>query len=178
MPRCFIGLGSNLAGGLASPAAQLQAALAALNELSFSDVVKVSSFYQSKAWNPDPDAAPSPDYLNAVCLLKTDLAADALLDELQRIEVEQGRPQGDARYKQGRYAPRTLDLDLLTYGQSQLRSARLIVPHERMHERAFVLQPLLEIAPEFEIPGRGLAASLLVQAHEADDRGKLIRLIT
>lgn len=161
MPRCFIGLGSNLAGVLPSPVAQLEAAIAALSELSFSDLVKVSSVYQSKAWNPVPNADEAPDYFNAVCLLKTDLAAEALLDELQRIETEQGRPQGDARYRDGRYAPRTLDLDLLSYGQSQLRTTRLIVPHERLHERSFVLQPLLEIAPDAEIPGRGSARAAL-----------------
>ena len=95
-----------------------------------------------------------PDFLNAVVQLDTELAPEALLDRLQEIEVRHGR----ARPFPG--APRTLDLDLLLYGDERIDSPRRTVPHPRMHERAFVLQPLLELDAHISVPGRGLASAL------------------
>ena len=96
-----------------------------------------------------------PDFLNAVVQLDTGLPPEALLDRLQEIENRHGRERPFAG------APRTLDLDLLLYGDSVQATPRLTLPHPRMHERAFVLEPLLEIAPEAAIPGRGTASELL-----------------
>ena len=96
-----------------------------------------------------------PDFVNAVAALETTLAAPALLTHLQRIEAQHGRERS------GRNAPRTLDLDLLLYGAEVIDEDGLIVPHARLHERAFVLVPLLEIAPDVVIPRRGRAADLL-----------------
>jgi 2-amino-4-hydroxy-6-hydroxymethyldihydropteridine diphosphokinase len=90
-----------------------------------------------------------------VAELETGLAAGQLLDELQAIEARHGRSRSFAN------APRTLDLDLLLFGESTFETAQLTVPHPRMHERAFVLKPLLEIAPEAMVPGRGPAQALL-----------------
>jgi 2-amino-4-hydroxy-6-hydroxymethyldihydropteridine diphosphokinase len=153
MSTAFVALGSNQAGDLANASAQLHAALTALNELAFSRLRRVSSFYATPAWG---DSA-QPDYVNAVCELHTELAPAALLSALQAIENQQGRMRDAAR----RYGPRTLDLDLLTYGGARLNTTELTLPHPRMHERAFVLVPLLEIAPALEIPGHGKAAAFL-----------------
>ena len=97
-----------------------------------------------------------PDFINAVAALDTQLTADDLLDELFAIEARFGRQRAF------HHAPRTLDLDLLLYGSETRSAARLTLPHPRMHERAFVLLPLVEIAPEAVIPGHGPAAALLV----------------
>jgi 2-amino-4-hydroxy-6-hydroxymethyldihydropteridine diphosphokinase len=96
-----------------------------------------------------------PDFLNAVAQLDTQLPAEQLLDGLQEIERKQGRERPFAG------APRTLDLDLLLYGDRVQATPRLTLPHPRMHERAFVLEPLAEIAPEAAIPGRGKVRDLL-----------------
>jgi 2-amino-4-hydroxy-6-hydroxymethyldihydropteridine diphosphokinase len=96
-----------------------------------------------------------PDFINAVAALDTQLSADALLEELFAIEARFGRK------REFHHAPRTLDLDLLLYGDEPRCAARLTLPHPRMHERAFVLLPLVEIAPDTVIPGHGPAAALL-----------------
>ncbi|SIQ22479.1 2-amino-4-hydroxy-6-hydroxymethyldihydropteridine diphosphokinase [Aquipseudomonas alcaligenes] len=134
MERVYIGLGSNLA----EPLRQLQAALAAIAELPHSQLATTSSFYASDPLGP-PD---QPRYFNAVAALDTELAPLELLDALQRIEQEQGRVR-----KTERWGPRTLDLDILLFGNRLLSEARLTVPHYHMHARAFVLYPLAEIAP-------------------------------
>jgi 2-amino-4-hydroxy-6-hydroxymethyldihydropteridine diphosphokinase len=103
---------------------------------------------------------PQPDFVNAVALLSTTLAPRALLRRLQRIERRQHRRR-DAQTP--RNAPRTLDLDLLLYGARRIRLPQLTVPHPRMHERAFVLKPLTDLAPAATIPGRGLARRFLAQ---------------
>jgi 2-amino-4-hydroxy-6-hydroxymethyldihydropteridine diphosphokinase len=99
--------------------------------------------------------ASQPDFFNAVAELSTGLAAERLLAELQRIEASHGR------IRSFRDAPRTLDLDLLLYDDEVRRSPSLTLPHPRMHERAFVLEPLVEIAPAVSVPLRGRAADLL-----------------
>jgi 2-amino-4-hydroxy-6-hydroxymethyldihydropteridine diphosphokinase len=98
-----------------------------------------------------------PDYVNAVAALRTGLAPAAMLRHLRAIEHRQGR----RRRGEARNAPRVLDLDLLLFGRRRLSQLRLIVPHPRMHERAFVLRPLLDIAPAATIPGHGAARAWL-----------------
>ena len=138
MNKVYIALGSNLE----NPQAQLTAALQALNELSDSRLTAVSSFYQSKPLGPQDQ----PDYVNAVACLETSLAPLALLDELQRIEHEQGR------IRLRRWGERTLDLDILLYADHIIQSERLTVPHYDMHQREFVIIPLVEIAPHLVLP--------------------------
>lgn len=141
--RAYIGLGTNLGADLN---ATLGRAAAALDLLPRTRRVALSS-----AWRSAPVDAQGPDFLNAVAVLDTELAPLALLDELQRIEADHGRQ------RPYRNAPRTLDLDLLLYGELKLNSERLVLPHPRLGERAFVLRPLLEIAPEFAHLGEGTA---------------------
>jgi 2-amino-4-hydroxy-6-hydroxymethyldihydropteridine diphosphokinase len=147
--RAFIALGSNLS----HPRRQIARAIARLRATPGIRVLDVSPNYVTA-----PIGGPSqPDYVNAVAVVDTTLAPHALLDALQRIERAQGRMR-DPRF---RNAPRTLDLDLLLYGARRIRSRNLTVPHPRMHERAFVLRPLADIAPAQTIPGRGLARRFL-----------------
>jgi len=143
----YIGIGANLG----DPAARVRGAFAALDALPATRVVKRSSLYRS-----EPQGyREQPDFLNAVVELDTGLSADELLSELQGIETRAGRSRSF------RNAPRTLDLDLLLYGSERIDRADLAVPHPRMHERAFVLIPLLEIAPHAAIPGVGAARACL-----------------
>jgi 2-amino-4-hydroxy-6-hydroxymethyldihydropteridine diphosphokinase len=136
----FVGLGANLG----DPRAQLESAFEALSALPLTAVVKRSSSYRSA-----PIDAGGPDYVNAVAELETELPPLALLQALQAIEQHHGRHRG------GRNAPRTLDLDLLLYGDRQSDEPQLRLPHPRLHQRAFVLQPLLEIEPQLIAPGLG-----------------------
>jgi 2-amino-4-hydroxy-6-hydroxymethyldihydropteridine diphosphokinase len=148
MQRAYIGLGSNLA----TPLLQLRSALNALSALPQSSVVAHSSFYISDPLGP----ADQPRYVNAVAALDTGLSPLALLDALQTIELEQGRTR-----KAERWGPRTLDLDILLFGNRQIDEPRLTVPHYHMHARAFVLYPLAEIAPELHLPdGRPISELL------------------
>jgi 2-amino-4-hydroxy-6-hydroxymethyldihydropteridine diphosphokinase len=104
---------------------------------------------------------PQPDYVNAVAELRTALKPSALLERMRAIERRQGRRrQGSTR----RNAPRVLDLDLLIFGRRRLSRPQLSLPHPRMHERAFVLRPLIDIAPATSIPGRGPARTWLRRA--------------
>ena len=135
----FIGLGANLG----DRGAALQQALASLAALPQTEVRQVSSLYRSA-----PVDADGPDYLNAVAELATELAPNALLQALQAIEVAAGR---ERLY---RNAPRTLDLDILLYGDEVITTPDLTVPHPRMGERAFVLLPLSELAPARVTPGQ------------------------
>lgn len=148
--RAYIGLGSNLA----HPRRQLAKALARLVALPGVRVLDVSPNYASV---PISSIA-QPDYVNAVALVATTLSPNALLARLHSIERRQRRRR-DAGTP--RNAPRTLDLDLLLYGARRIGSSQLTVPHPRMHERAFVLKPLIDIAPTVTIPGRGLARRFL-----------------
>ncbi|KNZ33023.1 MAG: 2-amino-4-hydroxy-6-hydroxymethyldihydropteridine pyrophosphokinase [Methylibium sp. NZG] len=144
--RAFVGLGANLGDA----AAALQAALDGLRKLPLSTLVRCSSTYRSA-----PVDASGPDYLNAVAELSTQLAPHELLAELQAIEQLHGRERSY------RNAPRTLDLDLLLFGELTLATPTLTLPHPRLHERAFVLLPLVEIAPRLRMPGGAELADLL-----------------
>ncbi len=145
MPLAFVALGANLA----DPVHQVQAALDSLAHLQDCHLLRASSLYRTAPI----DAAGQPDFINAVALVETTLSPRALLAALFDIEA-----QFDRR-RDFRNAPRTLDLDLLLYDDLVLDSADLQLPHPRMHLRAFVLEPLLEIAPACTIPGRGTAAA-------------------
>ncbi|MEP7300916.1 MAG: 2-amino-4-hydroxy-6-hydroxymethyldihydropteridine diphosphokinase [Caldimonas sp.] len=144
--EAFIGLGSNLGDRRAT----LERAFSAIAALPGTREVARSSLYQSA-----PLQAGGGDYLNAVVEVRTTLAPPALLQALQAIETRFGRERPFAN------APRTLDLDLLLYGTLQCAGAGLVVPHPRLHERAFVLVPLAEIAPGVRVPGRGAVDALL-----------------
>lgn len=150
----FVALGSNIQ----APEAQVRRARQALDALPHTRLVKCSALYRSPPLGP-PD---QPDYVNAVVGLRTRLGAAELLRALQKIEREQGRVRDGPRW-----GARTLDLDLLLYGDARLAEPHLTVPHPRMHERAFVLYPLHEIAPYVHVPGRGALVALLerVPAH-------------
>lgn len=144
MERVYIGLGSNLD----TPRQQLHSALEALARLPQSRLAGQSSLYASDPLGP----ADQPRYVNAVAALDTELQPWQLLDALQRIEQEQGRVR-----KAERWGPRTLDLDILLFGERRIDDERLTVPHYHMHARPFVLYPLAELAPELVLPdGRAL----------------------
>lgn len=128
----YVGLGANLG----NPMAALKQALHALEQTPGISAVRASSFYRSA-----PVDAKGPDFINAVAELLTDLTAPQVLQALQRIEDAAGRE------RPFRNAPRTLDLDLLLYGDARTDSPTLTVPHPRMEQRAFVLVPLAELAP-------------------------------
>jgi 2-amino-4-hydroxy-6-hydroxymethyldihydropteridine diphosphokinase len=151
MTRALVGLGSNLA----HPRRQVARAVRALARLPRTRLCAVSPNYLTA---PVGTSGPQPDYVNAVALIDTRLSARALLMRLLAIERRQRRrrdPRGPAN------APRTLDLDLLLFGRRRVRARGLVVPHPRMHERAFVLRPLADVAPTATIPGRGLARAAL-----------------
>ncbi|WP_019675976.1 2-amino-4-hydroxy-6-hydroxymethyldihydropteridine diphosphokinase [Arsukibacterium perlucidum] len=135
----YLGLGANLA----NPAAQLQNAVAALNQLPQSSLLAVSSLYCSRPMGPQDQ----PDYVNAVAKISTTLPPLALLDALQQIEQLQGRQR-----KAERWGPRSLDLDILLYANQTITSERLTVPHYGLAQREFVLYPLAEIAPQLTLP--------------------------
>ena len=144
--RAYVGLGSNLE----HPRRQLAKALARIDAIDGVRVLRVSPFYATAPVG----GVPQPDYVNAVALVATSLAPRALLARMHAIERRQHRRR-DAQT--ARDAPRTLDLDLLLYGARRIGNPRLTVPHPRMHERAFVLKPLTDLAPAVRIPGRGAA---------------------
>jgi 2-amino-4-hydroxy-6-hydroxymethyldihydropteridine diphosphokinase len=150
----YVGLGSNLE----QPAHQVELAMAELDRLPHSRVLRRSSLYRSAPVG----YADQPDFVNAVVELETGLSADRLLAELQDVETRHGRVRSFTD------APRTLDLDLLMFDDLEMKSERLTLPHPRMQERAFVLKPLVELAPEAAIPGRGLAADLLARLGHQD----------
>jgi 2-amino-4-hydroxy-6-hydroxymethyldihydropteridine diphosphokinase len=131
----YVGLGSNLGDRRAS----LEAALARLRPR------RVSGIVETLPWGRDDQ----PPFLNAVAELETDLEPQALLERLLRLELEQGRVRRE------RWGPRTLDLDLLLYGDRIIRSATLAVPHPRLAERRFVLESLAELCPDRRVPGLG-----------------------
>ncbi len=149
--RAYVALGSNLA----HPRRQLARALRQLGRLPRTRVIDCSPNYVSA---PVGSAAPQPDYVNAVAVLATALPPRALLARLLAIERRQHRRRGPAT---PRNAPRTLDLDLLLFERRRLHVAELTLPHPRMHERAFVLRPLTDVARAVTIPGRGLARTWL-----------------
>ena len=145
--RAFVAFGANLG----DPATAFALALERLAALPDTRVVAQSSLYRTAPIGVDGQ----PDYINAVIGLDTALGARSLLDALLAIEREGGRR------RDFHMAPRTMDLDLLLYGEEVIDEPGLQVPHPRMHVRAFTLRPLAEIAPDTVIPGKGKAASLL-----------------
>jgi 2-amino-4-hydroxy-6-hydroxymethyldihydropteridine diphosphokinase len=136
----YIGMGSNLD----QPLTQLNKAVEAMNSIAQTTVTGCSPVYRSAPVG----YTDQPDFVNAVCELQTSLSATDMLKQLR----ESGQ----------RYGPRTLDLDLLLYGQQQINQPGLIVPHPRLHERAFVLYPLSDLEPDLQIPGHGPLAELKV----------------
>ena len=145
--RAFIGIGANLA----DPQANVRRAIAAIAAIADSRVVASSSMYRTAPVG----RLDQPDFVNAVTELETGLGAEALLDNLLSIEKDFGRERST------RNAPRTLDLDLLIYGDLRCETGRLTLPHPRVRERAFVLVPLVEIAADIRVGALGTAEQLL-----------------
>ena len=150
--RAFIGLGSNLL----NPSEQVLQAMQAISRLPDTRVVARSSLYRSAPVG----YLEQPDFINAVVKIETALAPLALLQALLALEQENGRT------REFQNAPRTLDLDVLLYDEIRHHEHGLTVPHPQMHRRAFVLQPLLEIAPDCVIPGVGAARQALQQCND------------
>ena len=155
MARAYVGLGSNLGDRHAS----LDAALAALAAAPGVAVAGVSSFRETEPVG----YLDQPPFLNAAAALDTALPARALLDLLLRVERDLGRVREGPRY-----GPRTIDLDLLLYGEEVVAEPGLVVPHPRLHERAFVLEPLAELDPALLVPGIGTVQALLAGLHSPD----------
>ena len=144
----FVGLGANLGDA----AATVRDAMRALDVLPQTRLLRASRLYRSRAWGVETQ----PDFINAVAMLESRLPARTLLDELLAIERAHGRD----RNAETRWGPRTLDLDLLLHGEAIIDEPGLRVPHPHLHERAFALLPLVEVAPDAVIPGRGLARDI------------------
>lgn len=140
----YIGLGSNLA----EPLVQLQTALNTIEKDPELQLLKVSGFYQSKALVL-ADTPPQHDYINAAAMLQSSLTAEQLLQKLHDIETSQGRERNE------KWAARTLDLDILLYGELKIQTEKLIIPHAQIQYRNFVVHPLFEIAGAINIPGQG-----------------------
>ncbi|MBK8745341.1 2-amino-4-hydroxy-6-hydroxymethyldihydropteridine diphosphokinase [Propionivibrio sp.] len=147
MRPAFVALGANLA----DPVIQVRAALEALAELSGSRLLRASSLYRSAPVG----IRGQPDFINAVAAVETSCGPQEFLAALFDVEARFGRRRDFY------HAPRTLDLDLLLFDDLVIDSTRLTLPHPRMHLRAFVIVPLLEIAPQCQIPGRGQAEAWL-----------------
>ena len=147
MTLAYVGLGANLG----EPRRQLTEAIIAMSGLPETRLASHSSFYRTAPVGFENQ----PEFLNAVAALDTRLAPGALLQGLQGIERRHHRERSFPN------APRTLDLDLLLFGEERIARPGLTVPHPRMHERAFVLQPLLELDPDISIPGKGKAGAFL-----------------
>lgn len=142
MTVAFIGLGSNMD----NPGRHIRSAIASLDSVPLTALIKVSSLYKSKPLGPPEQD----DYINAVAKLETTLDVMALLESLQKLEQQHGRIRtGD------RWGPRPLDLDILMYGSETICNARLLIPHAEMLKRSFVLVPLYELEPGLRIPGNG-----------------------
>jgi 2-amino-4-hydroxy-6-hydroxymethyldihydropteridine diphosphokinase len=143
----YLGLGSNMG----DPQAQIEAALAAIDRVPTTRVLRRSPLYGSKAWGRTNQA----DFVNMVAEVATGLQPHTLLRHLKSIEREQGRTEGE------RWGPRPIDVDILLFGNRRLRTASLQVPHPRMWERAFVLRPLADLRPDLTAPDGTLLQELL-----------------
>lgn len=150
----YIGIGSNLE----DPIQQVKSAIQALQKLTAMQLVKASALYCSPPMGPQDQ----PDYINAVVAIETTLSAMELLIALQQIEQAQGR------VKRRHWGERSIDLDILLYGQQQINAANLTVPHPGLASRAFVLYPLAEIAADLTIPTFGAVADLLSSCPKGD----------
>lgn len=153
--RCFVGLGANLGDA----AGAVRGAIESLARLPGTQLVGASRLYRTPAWG----VTAQPDFINAVAMLATAREPLELLEDLLSIEREAGRDRSAAT----RWGPRALDLDLLLYGDRVIDAPGLHVPHPHLHERAFVLVPLVEIAPDACIPGRGAARDHLAAMETA-----------
>jgi len=147
MIQVYIGLGSNLD----NPVQQIINALKDLNEIKEVNVIKDSGLFKSAPMGPQDQ----PDYLNSVALIETDLAEEALLDRLQNIENQHGR------VRNRHWGERTLDLDILLYGDKIINTERLTIPHPGLADREFVLYPLQKINSGLTVPGAGKLADLI-----------------
>jgi 2-amino-4-hydroxy-6-hydroxymethyldihydropteridine diphosphokinase len=145
----FLGLGSNLA----HPDWQVQSAMPEIDEIPDVGLVRISSLYQTSPVG----MVEQPHFVNAVVQVETTLSPHDLLRNLLDIE------ERHARVRKEKNGPRTLDLDILIFNEWRINDGKLTTPHPRMHERAFVLVPLLEIAPEVYIPGKGYAKDFLAR---------------
>lgn len=163
MTDVFVGLGSNLA----DPAAQLGSAIAELAALPNTTLVAQSPFYASKPVGPQDQ----PDYVNGAAWLNTGLTPHVLLDHLQNIEQAHGRERLQ------HWGPRTLDLDVLLFGQQTLSDDRLTVPHAQLSQRDFALQPLLDLNPKLTLPD-GTALALLRRQCPDNQLRKLPPVVT
>jgi 2-amino-4-hydroxy-6-hydroxymethyldihydropteridine diphosphokinase len=143
----------SLGGNVGDAAATVQAAFDALDRLPGATLLARSRLYRTPAWGNEAQ----PDFVNAAALVETSLEPRALLDGLLSIERAFGRERRE------RWGPRTLDLDLLLYGDDVVDMPGLHVPHPHLHERAFVLRPLADIAPQAQVPGQGVVADLLAR---------------
>jgi 2-amino-4-hydroxy-6-hydroxymethyldihydropteridine diphosphokinase len=157
--RAYVGLGSNLG----DRAAYLLLGLSALSRLSKTHLLRLSPVYET-----EPVGPPQPPYLNMVAELETELSPKGLLAEMLRVEKALGRERRE------RWGPRTLDLDLLLYGDLVLEEAGLSVPHPRLHERAFVLVPLLDLLPEGRHPLLGQSFAELLASLDASSVRPLV----
>lgn len=154
MTVAYIAIGSNLA----SPLEQVNAAVQAIGDIPESRIIALSSFYRTPPLGPQDQ----PDYLNAAVAIDTALDAHTLLDHTQRIELQQGRVR-----KAERWGPRTLDLDIMLFGNEEIRTGRLTVPHYDMKNRGFMLWPLFEIAPELRFPDGSSLQNCLARSGES-----------
>lgn len=154
MVACYIGLGSNLGDSISF----LNSALQDLRDLQQTSLISHSSFYETRPVGPVEQA----NFINAVALLDSQLSPARLLSELQQIENRHNRIREGERW-----GPRTLDLDILLYGDLEIAEKDLIVPHKEISNRAFVLVPLLELDAKLSIPGFGQVASLLTAVDQS-----------
>ena len=161
--RAFIGLGANLAGPLGKPQDYIQAALERLSGHAEIFGLKHSPLYRSRPWGrTDQD-----DYVNAAAVFTCSLAAVDLLALLLATETALGRVRGE------KWGPRLIDIDLLSYGDRVIDRDDLVLPHPWMHQRAFVLKPLLDLDPDYTVAGRGRADALLARLHGAKRANEL-----
>ena len=153
LTRAFVGLGSNLG----ERAATIRRALELLDRARGVQVIAVSTLRETEPWGP----VEQPPFLNGVAELETGLEPEALLAVLLEVERELGRTRSGERW-----GPRTIDLDLLLHGDAVLELPGLTLPHPRLHERRFALEPLAELAPEARVRGRGTVAALLASLEQ------------
>jgi 2-amino-4-hydroxy-6-hydroxymethyldihydropteridine diphosphokinase len=158
MPERWVEIGLGLGGNLGDPPAAIRAALAELNAGGHVRVGAVSSIYRTKPWGP----VSQPDFANACALAETDLAPRDLLAEVKRVEAHVGRVAGE------RWGPRAIDVDILFYAGETHAADDLVIPHQSLFQRAFVLVPLAEIVPDLTIAGRRIA-----DAADASDRASV-----
>jgi 2-amino-4-hydroxy-6-hydroxymethyldihydropteridine diphosphokinase len=158
--KAWIGLGGNQG----QPAERMRQALALITAAEDCVVIRRSRVYRSAPWGREDQ----PEFLNAVAETETDLSPHDLLGLLLETERKLGRTRDGSRW-----GPRCIDLDLLTYEQCELAEKGLVLPHPQMHLRAFVLVPLLELEPDFAVPGKGPAVKWLAQLEPGESAGVL-----